>query len=173
MEEQREKYLEGMTEDGYIKDQDFFSDFEYRTMPSSYNGCGWMAAYNLRHYLRQKVSFDEVRKEMNSLYTLPIPGPTTMRVMREYLKKYIPEIRESLGRERAEDAMKSSVAGILRYNESGVPHFISFYRIENNVFRFFNVEDGLEDCLYEPERFFTERCLPGYTAAFTVEETKE
>ena len=40
---------EGFSPDGYICDQDCFSSVRYRTMRADINGCGWIAAYNIRH----------------------------------------------------------------------------------------------------------------------------
>jgi len=160
--------MNGFSQDGYIVNQDCFGDYEYRTIRASRNGCGWIAAYNLRHYLGHGVGFEEVLAEMDRMHALRIPGPTTMRVMRAYLKKYIPAISEHEGRAAAYAAALRSRAGILRYCESGVPHFISFIR-EGAAFRFFNVDDGLEDFTAAMEVFF-EAHVPErqYTSVFTL-----
>ena len=86
---------DGISPDGYIVDQDCFSSVRYRTMRADWNGCGWIAAYNLRHYLGHEVGWDEVRAEMDAMHTLRVPGPTLMRVMRGYLSRYVPEYRET------------------------------------------------------------------------------
>ena len=49
----------GFSPDGFITDQDCFEDYEYRTIPASDNGCGWIAAYNIRHALGQDAAFEE------------------------------------------------------------------------------------------------------------------
>ena len=36
--------MNGFSDDGYIIDQDCFDGHEYRTMQTSINGCGWIAA---------------------------------------------------------------------------------------------------------------------------------
>ena len=64
-------------------------------MRADWNGCGWIAAYNLRHYLGHEVGWDEVRTEMDAMHTLRVPGPTLMRVMRGYLSRYVPGYRET------------------------------------------------------------------------------
>ena len=70
----------GFSADGYIVDQDCFSAYPYRTVTSDWNGCGWMAAYDLRHALGQTADFDAVRREMDGMFLLRVPGPTTMVV---------------------------------------------------------------------------------------------
>ena len=125
----------GFSPDGYITDQDFFEDVIYRGIPASDNGCGWIAAYNIRRALGQAPSFEQVLREMDAMHVLRVPGPTTMNVMRAYLRKYVPDMRESCGREAALAAAVRSRMGILRYSEAGIPHFISFLRVEEG-FRF-------------------------------------
>ena len=160
--------MNGFSSEGYIIDQDYFDEYEYRTMHASINGCGWIAAYNIRHYLGHGIGFETVMHEMDLMHSLRIPGPTTMPVMRAYLKKYVPAMTEHTGRENAREAAAASRAGILRYSEADVPHFISFIR-EGEAFRFFNVNDGLEDFTCAMEMFFTTHVLPGhYVSVFVL-----
>ena len=160
--------MNGFSDDGYIIDQDYFDEYEYRTMQASINGCGWIAAYNIRHYLSHSVSFQAVMNEMDYTHSLRTPGPTTMPVMRSYLRKYIPGMTEHIGREAAYQAALSSRAGILRYTEEDVPHFISFIR-QGSAYRFFNVNDGLEDYVTSMEMFFSTHVLPPhYVSIFTL-----
>lgn len=157
------------TPDGFIADQDCFEDYEYRTIPASDNGCGWIAAYNIRHALGQDVPFEEVLREMDGMHRLHVPGPTTMNVMRAYLRKYMPDMRETSGRKAALQAALKSRMGILRYSEAGIPHFISFIR-QGEVFRFFNVNDGLEDFVCSMEMFFQSHVgVSQYVSVFTLE----
>ena len=160
----------GFSPDGYITDQDFFEDVIYRGIPASDNGCGWIAAYNIRRALGQAPSFEQVLREMDAMHVLRVPGPTTMNVMRAYLRKYVPDMRESCGREAALAAAVRSRMGILRYSEAGIPHFISFLRVEEG-FRFFNVNDGLEDYVCSMEAFFAGHVgRSQYVSVFTLEQ---
>ena len=162
--------MNGFSEDGYIIDQDYFDEYEYRTMTANVNGCGWIAAYNIRHYLGDGVHFETVLHEMDYMHSLRIPGPTTMPVMRAYLKKYVPLMREHVGREAALEAAKLSRAGILRYTEAGIPHFISYIPAADGASRFFNVNDGLEDYAASMEMFFQTHVPPEkYCSIFTLE----
>ena len=160
----------GFTADGYIRDQDCFSGVRYRTMPASINGCGWIAAYNLRHALGQAPDWEQVCRELDGMHRLRMPGPTLMAVMRAYLLRYAPQVRETAGREEAVTAAAGSAAGIFRYREGREPHFISFVRTEDGLFRFFNVADGMEDCRMSMERFAAEHLLGGTVIVFTVEQ---
>ena len=141
-----------MSADGYIIKQDCFKDFEYRTMPASGNGCGFMACYNLRHFLGHDVHFNEVREELNSMMPR-FRGPTYMRTMRKYLNRYVPNYREYHGKRECLLHARTSSAGIFRYYEEMIPHFVTFIRTEGGKFRFFNVNDGLEDFESDMDEF--------------------
>ena len=168
MSEKLRPLSEGFSSDGYIIDQDCFSSVRYRGMRADINGCGWIAAYNLRHCLGQTDDWNSVRLEMDGMHTLRIPGPTLMRVMREYLDRHVPGWQETAGRDEAVRKAEASHAGIFRYTEGREPHFISFIRAEDGLFRFFNVADGLEDCSMPMARFASEHFLRGNVIALTV-----
>lgn len=133
---------EKFSTDGYIIDQDLFTDSPYRTCTSDYNGCGWIAAYNLRHALGQDVYYDDVRSEMDEMHEERVPGPTLMRVMRQYLKKYVPQYKETVGKEEATEAAAHARAGIFRYTEGEIPHFIAFVRYADETDNQKNVSEN-------------------------------
>jgi len=158
----------GFTADGYIADQDALEGQRYRSIPAVINGCGPVAAYNLRRFLAQQPDWREVFAEMDGMHRVCLPGPTLMSVMREYLNRHIPGLRETAGREAALAAARESRAGIFRYREKHEPHFVSFLRTGEDEFRFFNVDDGLEDCRMSMETFGREHLTGGMVIVFTV-----
>ena len=159
---------DGISPDGYITDQDCFSSVRYRTITADWNGCGWVAAYNLRHFLGHAVGWDEVRAEMDAMHTLRVPGPTLMRVMRGYLGRYVPGYRETAGREEALAAAEESLAGIFRYREGDTPHFICYIRQPDGQFRFFNVDDEIEDAVMPMAEFGRGHFRRGHVIALTI-----
>ena len=156
---------EGFSSDGFIRDQDCFSSVRYRTMPASINGCGWIAAFNLLHELSGEEDWDRVRRELDDLHRVRVPGPTMLPVMRSYLFSRVPALRELRGREAALAAAAESRAGIFRYREEKTPHFV-FYCRSGDGFRFFNVADGLEDTLMPMEQFGEEHLKGGLVVLF-------
>ena len=164
---------EGFSSDGYIRDQDCFSDLRYRTMPASINGCGWIAAFNLRRFLGQEPDWWEVLRELEGIHLWNVPGPTLMTVIRAYLARYVPQAREVVGREEALAAAARSRAGIFRYREKREPHFVSYLRTADGRFRFFNVADGQEDFTASMETFGQEHLRGGTVIVFAVETEKE
>lgn len=164
---------EGFSSDGFIRDQDCFSSVRYRTMPASINGCGWIAAYNLRRALGEEPDWREICRELDGMHRLRVPGPTLMVVMRAYLARYVPQAGETVGREEALAAASRSRAGIFRYREGREPHFVAYLRAEGESFRFFNVADSLEDCRMTMERFGAEHAAQGTVIVFAVPEEEE
>lgn len=162
--------MNGYSPDGFICDQDCFEDYRYRTMQASINGCGPIAVYNILHALGRTPELSALLREMEALHRVQRPGPTTMRVMRVYLEKRLPAMREHPGRDAALAAAKGSRMGILRYSEDAIPHFVSFFR-QDAGFRFFNVNDGLEDYVCSMEMFFeTHVDRVHYVSVFTLED---
>lgn len=156
----------GFSWDGYIIDQDCFGAYPYRGITSDINGCGWIAAYNFLFAREKSKDHRAVHREMNAMFPLQIPGPTPVRVLRRYLKRYT-VYRFTAGRKRALAAAKGSDAGVLRYWEGKEPHFISFIRAGEDAFRFFNVADGQEDICLSMETFFREHCHRGWVRVIT------
>lgn len=159
------------SDDGYIIDQDLFTDVLYRTTLSSYNGCGWIAAYNLRHALGHDVDWDDVRLEMDRMHKVRIPGPTLMRVMRKYLGRYVPDFTETAGKQEAVLLAAQSKAGIFRYREEAIPHFVTFVKVPDSeqTYRFFNVNDEIVDANIDMFLFAREHFISGSVIALTVE----
>ena len=162
--------MNGYSPDGFICDQDCFEDYRYRTIQASLNGCGPIAVYNILHALGRTPELPELLREMEAMHRVQRPGPTTMRVMRAALAEYVPAMREHPGREAALAAARGSRMGILRYSEDAIPHFVSFFR-QGAGFRFFNVNDGLEDYVCSMEMFFeTHVDRVHYVSVFTLED---
>ncbi len=153
--------MQGFSPDGFITDQDCFRGFRYHGTTSDINGCGWIAAYNLRRAAGQDLDCAEVCREMDAMYRLPLPGPTSVRKLRQYLSRHL-RYGFAAGKRRALTAARESDAGILRYWEGREPHFIAFLRREDGLYRFFNVADGQEDITLPMDEFFRKHCTRGY-----------
>ena len=154
------KDAEAWTKDGYLKDQDALTGMTYRTIPACYNGCGPLAAFDLRKAAEQDPEIEDVFHEMDGMHLLCLPGPTFMYVMRRYFRRYLPGFIEIGGREKALLAAENSRMGMYRYHEQRVPHFVAYYRTDEG-FRFFNVSDGKEDVIMTMEEFAKEHLLEG------------
>ena len=72
-----------LTEDGYLKDQDYLKNFPYGRYPTSFNGCGWVAIYNVEHAIGQSIAAEAVYEVMRKMLpydgTQGTPFPTMVR----------------------------------------------------------------------------------------------
>ena len=162
--------MEAYTSDGYIMNQDALTGYVYRCIDASRNGCGPIAAFNILHALGRGVDFGAVVSELDGLHRMHRPGPTAMNAMRAWLGRHLPQMREHPGREAALEAARGCRMGILRYTEEKIPHFVSFLRQEGGGYRFFNVNDGLEDYVCSMDMFFADHVGTGqYVSVFTLE----
>jgi hypothetical protein len=156
--------MDGFSADGYIIDQNHLTDYPYRGMTSNVNGCGWVAAYDLRHAMGQEADFRAVHRDMNAMFPLQIPGPTPMRIMRRYLRRYM-TVTQARGREKVLALAREAPWGILRYREENVPHFVTFLRLPEGIYRFLNVADDQEDIQLPMDDFFAAHILRGSVRA--------
>lgn len=156
-----------LSSDGYLKDQDYLANYPYGYWPTSFNGCGWIAAFNLIHTLRPEVTPDEVYRGMLEYLTYNGRHGTPFPDLAAFFRKRagIPCRRiygksEILERLSEKGVLKE---GVLRYVEGDTPHYIAFYEVspenlpaevripdpllpgEGPFYRFFNAADGLED----------------------------
>lgn len=156
----------GFTSDGYIMDQDCFEHLLYRGCTSNINGCGWIAAYNFLHALGFEADYRTVHRDMDDYFPAKIPGPTPVRILRRYLRRW-GRYPLSLGKKQSLAACSRSRMGILRYWEENTPHFVTFVRKEDGLFRFFNVCDGGEELTLSMAGFFRTHCTRGFVRAIT------
>lgn len=143
------------SDDGYIINQDLMegNQYQYRGCPSSYNGCGWIAAYNLLHANNINIYFDTVRLELDKIHSNN-GWPTPEDMLEEYIK------RKGLSPEKVTtdtisiiDIANKYNSGIFQYNEDGTPHYVAFVKTSPNIFRFFNVGDYFTDKEMTMEKF--------------------
>ena len=139
------------SKDGFLKDQDYLSNFPYGRYPTSFNGCGWVAIYNAEHAAGRGIAVEAVYEAMRRILpyegTHGTPFPTMVRYFKE---KHIPIARIYGSGEELVRIMRESGAprGILRYIEGREPHYIAFVRVSDETparYRFFNAADGKED----------------------------
>lgn len=146
-----------MSPDGYVKDQDYTDDILYGVYPSSYNGCGWIASYNMLHALSLADNPEEQFARMVEI--LPYKGRrgTPFPTLWQFFRRAGLPVSRHYGTAQILLKYKDAPCGILRYAEEGVPHYITFVRTGPGRYRFFNVADGLEDFETDMETFIRER----------------
>ena len=140
--------------DGYIIDQSALKDLKYGVYPSSINGCGWVAAYNILHSLSGEEKPEDVFDGVLSI--LPYQGSmgTPTATMLEYLRSRGLSARLIRGKKNILAGMDSVERGILRYKEMLGDHYVAFVKEDALRYRFFNAEEGEERHLLPMDVFF-------------------
>lgn len=128
--------------DGYIIDQRKTRQLQYGRYTSDWNGCGWIAAYNLLRYFGRRDSAETVNAALAAI--LPHQGRmgTPVRTMKKYLAAEGLPCRVVWTRRRILREIRSAPAGILRYIDEGAPHYVTFVRSGGEKWRFFNAIEG-------------------------------
>ncbi len=157
--------------DGFLIRQEYCSTWPYGHMSSDINGCGWIAAYNLLHALGREISCDEVNVQLGAI----LPGGgflgTPFHTLRTYLHRQGLLLRYSRGKRATAQAMQRSTGGIVRYLEGKEPHYVAFWRADEQHLRFFNVLPELSDYQSRAEDFLNERLRLPIVRALTTEES--
>ena len=133
---------EACSEDGYIIDQRLVDDVPYGKFHSDYNGCGWIASYNLLRCMGRDISVDEVCRalEKGSLFR-GLLGTGPFRI-RRYLKKSGLHVKTVLSKKKAAALAPAFLCGMMLYRHSAGYHFVAFSNQGGGLMRFYNAICG-------------------------------
>lgn len=156
--------------DGYIINQDYTAELPYGVYASSYNGCGWIAMFNLLKALGMEPDYGQVYREMCAI--LPYEGRmgTPVETMEQYLREKGIPYDYAEGKERVGEIAEAYAAGIFRYAEQGDPHYVAFRNEGGGRFRFFNADTSKEMHICSMERFFREHVVRRSLRALLTKE---
>ncbi len=113
-----------LSPDGYIIDQGCLHEIRYGRFGSDYNGCGWIAAYNLLHRCGVAVTPDEARGALEKRLRLGGRLGTFPLALLYFLRRYLPVSLKICGRKRFERL--SCSPGILLYWTGRGAHNVHF-----------------------------------------------
>lgn len=126
--------------DGCIVSQPSFAAVPYGVKRSDYNGCGWMAAYNLLHLLGRCADWREVVRGMRFCTLLLGLLGTDPFALRRYLRRRGVRTKVFFRPSRAAAAADGH-SGILMYWHGRGAHFTAFQPADGKH-RFLNVRRG-------------------------------
>lgn len=129
------------SQDGFIIRQGRINDLKYGRYPSSKNGCGWIAAFNIQKLLGNEQPPEKIAGELSRTLIFGGKFGTMLVALLRYLSKKGIRYSVYFTKKQAIIHSRDVRCGILlcRYGRYG--HYISF---ENNGgrFRFFNSTVG-------------------------------
>ena len=148
----------GFSGDGYIIDQSRLGNYQYGRYTSDFNGCGWMAVYNMLHSMGFSVSPDDARKLcMTALPVGGLIGTPTKNVVRALDKLGVRTVLIK-GKKNINASASKYDRGILRYFDGEYDHYAAFVRTGGNLYRFFNSEPDREYDILTMDTFLRTRC---------------
>lgn len=165
--------------DGYIVNQGRLTDIRYGLLPSSANGCGWIAAYNFLKQQGVEIAEQNVADELIRWTILRGLVGTEMFRLKRYLarKGYRTAFTPTGNRNAA--LPETTRAGVIYYRHKRGFHFVSFYRDENVPqignekprFRFLNAIAGKEDHFDTLAGFLTKHNVIPFAIVFAWPRT--
>lgn len=144
---------ECLSKDGYIINQTKMASVVRGDFKTDYNGCGWIAVYNLLKLLGKPVHYKKVIDTIGS--DLPLDGLFGTGVPR------IMKALEALGVRACKHLNKPGTVGIIMYCHKKGCHYIAYQRLENGRLHLYNDVQGKEDDIITWEEFQKKRALLG------------
>ena len=161
---------EAFSAEGYITDQRKLVNVAYGKYTSDYNGCGWIAAYNLFRLCGIAAEPDEVRADLEKRLKFGGKFGTFPTELKRYLQKKL-DVKMKI-RSRKSVAKMCSGRGILLYWTGKSAHNAVFCRCEESEdkFRVLNVSEKADDERIEPAKFVREKIRFPLCIVFEVAE---
>lgn len=136
---------QALSRDGYIIDQRYTDNIPFGRMPSSKNGCGWIAAYNFLKALERDPDPEALVKDFEKTLLLGGYRGMSLIVLMWKLKKQGVPLEFALRPIHAQQLVERSRAGIILYRAGKTNHYAAFRREEDGKLRFFGAVSGRED----------------------------
>lgn len=126
-----------LSKDGYIINQSNTNNIPYGKHVSSYNGCGWIACYNLCKYLEKEFkTADIVNFLENHLWRDGLWGTSLIGVYK-FMKSIGLQVKTRIGKKSI--VKNTPNFGILFYMHNNGCHYVFFYKYDDSCYRFLNV----------------------------------
>lgn len=144
---------ECLSKDGYIINQTKMQSVVRGDFKTSYNGCGWIAVYNLMKLLDKPVHYKKVIDTIGA--ELPLDGLFGTGVTR------IMKALKTLGVHACKHLNTPGTVGIILYAHKRGFHYVAYQRVEDGRLHLYNDVQGKEDDIITWEEFRKERALLG------------
>ena len=126
-----------LSRDGYIINQNNTDNIPYGNNISNYNGCGWIACYNLCKYLEKDMSASEVINFLEKYLWCNGSFGTSLNGVRKFMQSLGFDVKTLIGKKAI--AKYAPRFGIIFYFHGKGCHYVFFYRYDNSKYRFLNI----------------------------------
>lgn len=142
-----------LSEDGYIINQAMLRDIPFGKYPSSKNGCGWVAIYNLMKALGNEKPYEEIIGALTPYVLFRGLLGTRMPGLKKYIRSQGYAMDTSFFQTNFEKLASGSQAGIIYYGTGKTYHFAAYQNKEDSTYRFFNSVYGAKEDVVTMEQF--------------------
>lgn len=146
-----------LSNDGLIINQSQLKTIPYGKYTSDYNGCGWIATYNVMKLLGEKVEVEEVLQYLNKYTILDGRFGTNPFGIKKYFQEQNYDFRYAFLSRRLQ--AKKNAIGIILYTDFKNIHYVAFRR-EDRKFHFYNDIYGKEDDIRTLDEFLEGKKIP-------------
>ena len=161
-----------LTDDGYIADQLKTAEMPYGRYRSDWNGCGWIAGYNILKYLNKAPDPEKVCADMSGKVPYGGKRGTPLRQVRSYLKANGVETRLTYWRAPSIEACRNCRCAIIRFFDEDYPHYVAILHHSGDIYRFLN-DDGGDNHLAALDTFFASKVKRRFARVLTVDNEPE
>lgn len=141
--------MRAITKDGYLVNQALMRNIPYGIKPSSDNGCGWIAAYNVLHACGITKEWNAVREQMEDWLLFGGMLGTHLVHLLWYLRRHGLHLQIAMERERREACAELCRAGILFYFNGVALHFVTFLPATSEEIEAFVLTEQSEEIIQE------------------------
>lgn len=158
-----------LSRDGYIIDQRCLNLIRYGRCGSHYNGCGWIAAYNLLHCCGIDLSPESVCRALEKSLRFGGKFGTFPCALLKFLRQYLPISLKICGQKKFEKL--SHTPGIILYWTGRSAHNVHFSPCGHDTLMLFNAKYGAFNHRLSPVNFWKEYVHFPLALVFTVSDT--
>lgn len=135
---------QALSPDGYIIDQRRTDHLRFGLLPSSKNGCGWIAAYNFLKAMERDPDPDRLFRSLERSLPLSLFTGVNLFALAAYLRlQHIP-LHVAVRPIHADMLVEQCKAGIIFYRAGKTNHYAAFRREPNGKLRFFGAINGAQ-----------------------------
>lgn len=142
-----------LSDDGYIVNQSLLRGIPFGKYPSSKNGCGWVAIYNLMKALGNEKPYEEIIEALVPYALFRGLLGTRMPGLKKYIRGQGYAMDTSFSKADFEKLASGSQAGIIYYGTGKTYHFTAYQNKGDGTYRFFNSVYGLKEDVITMEQF--------------------
>lgn len=126
-----------LSKDGYIINQNNTDNIPYGNNISNYNGCGWIACYNLCKYLKKDMNASEIINFLENYLWRKGSWGTNLNGVRKFMQSLGLNVKTLVGKKAI--AKCAPRFGIIFYFHGKGCHYVFFYKYDALKYRFLNI----------------------------------